>query len=481
MIERIKQNLRALPEMLKKNRIWRFAAVCLLILVGIAVVRSGLNRSITVIIDGEEKTIQTSALTVGGALRSAGFSVQKEDRVVPTRGQWLWRESLIQIATAREIWLVTPEEEFSITTPEHIPANILSEAGITLYPQDGVIVNGERVDPQSILENVGSFLIQYVPAVSIQVLIDGNSQTIYSSQPTLGAALDESSITLAPKDHISHSLLAPPTESMMVTIRRARPVTVRVGDAVVTGATAAITVGDALQDIGISLQYLDYSLPADDAPIPETSEIEVVRVDEDLLIETDEVAHSNEYVEDPETVLDQVSVVEPGQVGIFASRERIRYVNGEEALRMDEGSWQASEPKDGELGYGTRVEIRTEVVDGITIEYWRKKTVYANSYKPCDNQGVCHDGTAGGYPLQKGIIAVTPQWYSVPNGLAMADLPVYVPGYGHAIIGDVGGGIPGRPWIDLAFRDENYESWHHWTTLYFLTPVPAYYPAIITP
>jgi 3D (Asp-Asp-Asp) domain-containing protein len=269
---------------------------------------------------------------------------------------------------------------------------------------------------------------------------------------------------------------------MTVSIRRAQPITVKIGETTISGMSASLTVGEALQDAGVPLQNLDISLPPDDASLPENREIEVVRVREDVMVMTDEVAYENEYVEDPNTLLDQVSVIQPGQVGIVASRERVRYENGEAVERLAQDSWQASEARDGVLGYGTKVEIRTEVVDGITIEYWRKKTVYATSYEPCDNQGNCWDGTAGGYPLQMGIVAVTPQWYSVPNGLAMADLPVYVPGYGRAIIGDVGGGIPGTPWIDLAYRPEDNFTWDaHWTTMYFLTPVPDTYPAIIVP
>jgi len=71
-------------------------------------------------------------------------------------------------------------------------------------------------------------------------------------------------------------------------------------------------------------------------------------------------------------------------------------------------------------------------------------------------------------------VAVAASWY---NGLEMQ--PVYVPGYGHGIIADSGYGIPGRYWIDLGYDDENYVSWHDWTVIYFLTPVPAYVAAIL--
>lgn len=70
--------------------------------------------------------------------------------------------------------------------------------------------------------------------------------------------------------------------------------------------------------------------------------------------------------------------------------------------------------------------------------------------------------------VQRGVIGVTRQWYNL-----LAGQRVYIPGYGIAVIADVGGGIPGTKWIDLGFSDSDYESWHQNVTLYFLTPVPS--------
>jgi len=466
---------------LKTHPAINYIVIGLLLLLGIVLLRYGMTRDVVIFVNDEDQTIRTAALTVAGALRAAGIRLAEGDQVMPDPASWLGNQSVIQVNTAFEVSLHTPEEEQTFMTVERIPANILQEAGITLSAQDRLLVNGTPVDPDTPLDVEGEIMLQYTPTILIHLDIDGQETAIYTYQATLGAALADAGIQISTDDAISEDLLAPVTEAMTVTIRRARPVTVRIGETMISGETTAATVGEALQDAGIALQNLDYSLPAGDQPVPESGEIEVIQVREAVLLTTDEVAYENEYVQDPEALLGTYSVVEPGQVGIYVSRERVTYENGEEVHRILDDQWQASEPRDGVMGIGTKVEIRTEVVDGVTIEYWRKKTVYATSYKPCDNQGVCHDGTAGGYPLQKGIVAVTPQWYSVPNGLAMADLPVYIPGYGRAIIGDVGGGIPGTPWIDLAYRDANYVSWHHWTTMYFLTPVPDYYPAIITP
>jgi 3D (Asp-Asp-Asp) domain-containing protein len=124
------------------------------------------------------------------------------------------------------------------------------------------------------------------------------------------------------------------------------------------------------------------------------------------------------------------------------------------------------------MGYGTKVVVQSETVDGQTIEYWRKLSVYATSYYPGEFEGDAI--TRSGVPLTKGIVAVSAAWYP-----SMASLQVYVPGYGYGTIADSGYGIPGTRWIDLGYDDENYVGWHHWTTIYFLTPIPANIMAVL--
>jgi len=135
-------------------------------------------------------------------------------------------------------------------------------------------------------------------------------------------------------------------------------------------------------------------------------------------------------------------VVVPGQVGLVVTRTRVRLEDGKEVASFTEGPWKASDPQDGVLGRGTKVVVRTETIDGETIEYWRKVTVYATSYSPRALGG--DNITASGMILTKGIIAVRTSWY-----------------------------------IDLGYDDSNYVGWHYWTTLYFLTPVPAYIPTVL--
>lgn len=449
-----------------------------MILAGLGLIWLGLIQTNTVVAAGEAISVRTPAWRIVDVLSVAGVSVGEDDRVTPEGNAWFWRQAVITIEPARDVLIHTPDDEVMLHTPEKIPSNLVAELDIRLFPKDRLLMNGEEIDPHNPLPGDDFILLQIVPAVPVDLEIDGRQVMLYTDQPTLGTALEAASIRVSPQDWISEDLMTPLDDDLSVSIRRARPVTVKMGDDTLTGLTAAVSVGEALVDLGAPLQNLDHTLIAEDEPIPEDGEIEVVHVSEEIMILKDEVPYSNEFVEDPNTALDQVSVVTPGQVGIFATRERIQFANGEEVWRDVPESWQASEAMDGVLGYGSKVEVRTAVVDGQEIEYWRKISVYATSYSPCrlGVPGLCSHTTASGLPLSKGSIAVTRSWFNM-----MKFQQVFVQGYGPGVISDIGGGALyfNHYWIDLGYSDDNYRPWHHWTTMYFLTPVPAWYPAVL--
>ena len=471
-----------MKEFLKKPPTWLIYVIIAAFLAGVTLTWLGLSQKITIFLNDDVKVIRTSALTIHGVLKASGVMVEPEDRIQPDKAGLIWNQAAIQVDRARTLLIQTSEDEISLRTAEKIPANLMQTLGIELFPQDQLLINGVVIDPDQPIEFDDTILIQYQPAIPLVVSIDDTIISLFTNQPTLGAALESESIFVGKNDWISMDPLTPITGNIQVEIRRARPVTVKIADQTFTGMTAALTVGDALLQLGIPLQNLDYSVPSESDVLPPNAEIKIVRVEETLAIMTDETPYESDYQEDPETALDQYTVIQEGQNGIIATRERIKLEEGEEVWRSPTETWQASVAENGIMGYGTQVVVQTEIVDGQTIEYWRKISVYATSYKPCDANGVCYYGTAGGNPVQQGIIAVSPHWYSVPNGLGMADLPVYVPGYGYAIIDDVCGGCSGQFWIDLAYTEDDYVPWYFWTTMYFLTPVPQrYIPAIITP
>lgn len=463
---------------LTKNKTWLFPATLMVMLIALGLVWLGLNQTVTVVVDGEVLSVRTSALTARGVLRAAGVPITSADRVSPARGRWFWKVALIQVETAREVVIRTPEEDLQLTSAARIPANLLREGGIALFPQDRVLINGAAVDPGVPLASQGDLFLQYEPATPVTLVVGEETQTFYTGEATLGAALEAAGIQVGKKDRLSEPLSTVINQPMTVTLRRAQPVTVNFQGSSVTGLTAAETVGAALLDLGIPLQNLDESVPAEDEPLPSDGQIRVVRGREDLQVMTEEIPYQTEYGgEDPNTPLDQVAVFQPGQNGIYAVRERILYRDGEVVWRLEEDTWQANEPQTEIVGYGSKIVVQTAVVEGETLEYYRALTVWTTSYKPCDAAGNCWYYTSSGLPVEKGVIAVSYDWYLLLQGQRL-----YVSGYGYGVIADVCGGCVGKPWIDLGYSEEQYEPLHlpnAWRTIYFLTPVPGYVPALL--
>jgi 3D (Asp-Asp-Asp) domain-containing protein len=256
---------------------------------------------------------------------------------------------------------------------------------------------------------------------------------------------------------------------------RSRAVIIRYPGGELETVTAAATVGQALSDSGIALQGMDYSLPADNQPIPQDGIIRVVRVREEILLEQASIPYTNEYVPDPELQLDSTRILVAGQPGIEVSRLRVRYEDGQETARVSEATWVASQPTIQQVAYGTKIVIMTKQTPNGPIEYWRSVRVYATSFAPCkySNGTRCSWSTASGIRLTTGVVAVPLAWWY----LGMSRQLVYVDNYGPGIIGDTGG-MTGH-WIDLGYDDANYVGWYSYTTIYFLTPVPANVPWIL--
>ena len=463
-------------KIIKKNWVWFSIFVAAALLLGVVLILLSLYQPVTLRVNDQVLTVRSLALTPAGVIRAAGYNIQPEDEINPNPNSLLLSKKPIYYQRAITYTVEIDGQLEQLRTTERLPANILQALGVSVQPKDLLIHNGLPIDPSEPLKSEGEILLQFISAKKILVNIDEQEIALYSSQPTLGMALDEAGIAVSSADILSKDLGTSLYEGLTLTIQRAKSIRVEVDNQQIDGISARRTVGEVLAELGLGLQDLDFSIPAENEALPADGKITVVRVNEAIVLEKEEFPFENTYEPDPNTELDAVSVLVPGQVGMNVRRERIRYHDDEEVARFIDERWKASDPEDGVLGYGTNVVVRTETVYGETIEYWRKVSVYATSYAP-KYQGGAYTGstsTASGMKLTKGVIAVTRAWYN-----AMLNQRVFVPGYGYGIIADMGGGIPGTPWIDLGFDDDNYESWHSWTTMYFLTPVPGYVPALL--
>jgi 3D (Asp-Asp-Asp) domain-containing protein len=269
-------------------------------------------------------------------------------------------------------------------------------------------------------------------------------------------------------DEISPALDASVLPGIEVLIRRSRPVKIASDGKQIRTRTQATTVGEVLAQEGVTLVGLDYTLPPEDAPLPESEPIRVVRARRAFAVEEESIPYETVWLPDPELDLDHQRLEQEGQEGVHRWRYDMLYENGQEVVRNLQDEWIAHEPTNKAIAYGTKITVRElETPDG-TFEYWRRIKMLATSYtaatcgKTPDHP--LYGITRLGWQMRHGIVAVDPSVVSLRS-------QVYVPGYGEGVAGDTGGAIRGRH-IDLGYDEDNLVYWYKWVDVYVLTPIP---------
>lgn len=369
-----------------------------------------------------------------------------------------------------------------LTTNERIPANLLTEAGISLAPKDQVLVNGMPFPLEQTLP-AGLDSLQVRRAIAVKLVTPGGEQELVTTAQTVGSALSEAGIQLYAADFIDPPADTPLSAEMTINYHPAQELKVTTSAGVLTIRSSAGTVGEALAEAGIPIEGLDYSLPAESEALPSDGQVRVVRVNETVQLVQKSIPFETETVSSPDVALGQQEIAQPGQDGLAITRTRIRYEDGQEVSRTVEGESVVRPPQTRIVNTGTKIEVTTAAVGGENLKYWLAYKMYATIYSPCNSgNGGCSYGTASGLRAGRGVVAVDPSMYSYLQGQR-----VYIPGYGYAVIGDVGGGyiiensigVSRYRWIDLGFDDNNIIDMSGWLTVYFLAPAPASIPPVM--
>ncbi len=436
-----------------------------------------LNRRVTVLADGKAYELTTRAVTVRGALHALGLQLGAKDQVEPSPFSLLHDGLIIAVHRAAWVQISADGKSYSLITAERDPAALLAHWGLTLGKQDRLLLAGQQVEINQDLPSASALALEIRRPVSVTLNADGKTTQFLSSAPTLGEALAEQGIQLQAADRLQPAAETPLDAALNATLTRARPLEIRLEDKTVQIYSAAATVGEALADAGVSLQGLDRSDPREDQAVPADGDIRVRRITESVQLKQTALPHETKWQPDDKAELDTTSVIQAGQDGVQASRTRVRYENGQEVSRKEEGQRVLVAAKTQINGYGTNIVIRKTMVGGVLIEYYRVVTVFTTWYSPC-HSGVsgCLYGTSSGIPLAHGVIATWLNWYH-----ALKFATVYIQGYGAGTIADVGAYTPDRPWMDLAFNESEItpgvEPWPTgYVTVYFTTPVPACIP-----
>jgi uncharacterized protein YabE (DUF348 family) len=469
--------------------------LALVLLAGALVVLSmGISQTgspLVLEVDGQRRELRTHAATVGEALRRSGLELYPEDRVTPELEVPLEPGMVIEVQCARPVHLHADGETHQIRTQATTVGQVLVEAGLQVGPADEIWLDGRLVElgaslwdrgpvshapPSSrgggistVSADTGDPPVVTIRRAAVMTLDDdGTTTTLHTTSETIGQVLQEHGVTLFLGDEVAPGAQERVLPGGTITIRRSIPVQIEADGRVIRTRTRAETVAGVLGQEGIALVGRDRIEPALSTLLRSGIEIQVVRVREELVVEFEPIPFETEWVPDPEVEIDNIRLAREGQIGLTKRRFRVVYEDGQEVERYLEDTWAEQPPITKTMAYGTKIVIRTMDTPDGPIEYWRKMRVYTTAYTAA-TCGKSRDHPRYGYTrlgwwLTKGIVAVDPD--VIPLKTKM-----YVPGYGHAIAGDTGGGVKGK-FVDLGYDEGKYQSWHWWTDIYLLTPVP---------
>lgn len=281
-------------------------------------------------------------------------------------------------------------------------------------------------------------------------LHEGSFQmAVFSTRPSVGAALTALGAEYTEHDIITPSLETPLTAGLHVFIERATPVSLSVGGAEAAEVlTHAETVADLLEEQGVELTGRDSVSPKKSTLIEEGLLVTVTFVGERTDVEETPIPFDTIYVDDAGIVAGAYVERQAGYDGFIRREYAAVYENGVLVSR-ELVSEVAVAPTDRIIAQGTGVVAAAVSAPSGDVQCAGTMTVWATWYTAASAGGYGY--TATGTSVEKGTVAVDPS--VIPLGTRL-----YVPGYGYAVAEDTGGAIVGNI-IDLGYGPYDVWDW----------------------
>ena len=277
----------------------------ILVLLGGGASALAMDKTITITVDGQDRTLHTFASDVESALASTGITPTPQDRVQPALPTDLADGDQIIFSRARKLTLVEGSSERELWTTEASVGEALQVLGVEAAP------------------------IQMSAAPNADIPLDG----------------------------ISLELRVP--RAVSLTDGTAAPAQL---------TTMSGTVGGLLAEQGIELGPDDVSIPSGDTPLTEGMPVQVVRNGVGEIVEIRPIPPPEQVIEDPELPRGDRVVVERGKPGEQTAIMRVHVQNGQEVRReqVRAGSMTPPTPRVVRVGTNDDIPQAPAVTDGST-------------------------------------------------------------------------------------------------------------------
>ena len=403
---------------------------------------------------------RTRARSVGELLDDIAIEIPSDAALSHELSAELVDDMTIAIIPAREVTITLQDSEMVLRTPLDNALDILESADINVSAEDKIWVNGALARFEALPDwTIPARHIEIRRPVRLTISIDGEATSVLTTANTVGAALAEAGIALQGGDKLDPAADTAIDGDITLTIKRGIPVSLKVDGVVIEARSSAKRVDELLEELEVSLYDQDYVIPAGASAISQDMLIEIVRVTDEVVSQSEIISFETRYVADAQLSLDQTSIVQLGKEGAREIRSRVRYENGVEVSREVIETEITEAPQDQVIHYGTKFALGTVNTPQGPRQYWRVLCMYATSYHPAALGG--DDRTSIGETLRKGIVAADPD-------IIPYRTEVFVSEYGTGMMADTAGWRSSPYWIDLGYSDDDWKSWGGYVKVFLL-------------
>jgi hypothetical protein len=166
------------------------------------------QKTVVIDIDGQRVILHTRQATVGGALDEAGLILAPQDALAPGLLSALQNGMTVEVRRARTVLVEADGQVITLRTRQTVPATLLAEAGIALGSHDLLRADGRPVSDAALPLAEPPVYLEVIRAAALTIDDGGRVYTVYTTAPTVGAALDDLGMVLYLADRVD-----PPPES----------------------------------------------------------------------------------------------------------------------------------------------------------------------------------------------------------------------------------------------------------------------------
>jgi resuscitation-promoting factor RpfB len=172
-----------------------------------------MDKSVTLTVDGDARAVKTYASTVGGVLDDEHITVGQHDTLAPGRDTRITDGAEIVLRRGRLVTLTVDGTTRKVWTTALTVQEALEQIG---YRQDRMWMSADR----STRLPLDGYQLTLRMAKAVTVVADGKKRTISTTAATVGEALDQAGLSVDADDKVSQLASAPVRAGMTITVTR---------------------------------------------------------------------------------------------------------------------------------------------------------------------------------------------------------------------------------------------------------------------